>query len=524
MSAPPVGAAAARLRQGLIAVVIGIASLQLFAQLGHYALSEDEANSALSARSVLQSGDTSAWVDGHNLIAFRQGAEIRDLKLRYLPPLPAYLAAPSLAVFGETAGAARLPFALCGLASVAVLLLWLSRSGAGNAMWLLTSLAMLGNTSFFLFMKQCRYYAPATLLTLIIGYAYVRRGRYWAPLVGVVSFALLATNTINYAAACAVLALDYWVWARHEHRVSRREWLQILLPQVAAGGALLAIWNPLLHHVAPESSDWLRERATLLWWNLRDLDRCEFGALLLLLAVALVRRPFWLRRAGAALAVYLVAVTLVSPQPVSLTSEADIRYLVPILPLCMVIQAGVLSAVTQRTAVIALFGLIAFGTNWLNSSVIGAGPHSTPWRYLGELRDPPADPYRVASDWINAHVRAGQTVRVLPQYMTYPLMFHAPAPTYAAQLAWPPAPQFRGLPDVHFLGRVRPDFVIAFGSTESEIGTENLGPVADVATLDIYWHETYRPELIWRRFGPKTDYDHQTEVIKIYRLAPAAGR
>src|SRR5689334_533651 len=85
---------AGRARVYIVVAVLAIEAVLLFAGLGHYALWDDEANTALSAKAVLRTGDTSARVDDHNVLAYRGGAELRDLKLRYVPPLQAYVAAP----------------------------------------------------------------------------------------------------------------------------------------------------------------------------------------------------------------------------------------------------------------------------------------------------------------------------------------------------------------------------------------------------------------------------------------------
>src|SRR3954468_7409855 len=104
-------------------LTLALAALLLFARLGHYALWDDEAYTALAAEGILRSGDTSAVLD-HNIVAFRHGILPNDkLKDRFQPPLPAYVTAPFIAMFNHTAFAARLPTAMSGVATVA-LMLW----------------------------------------------------------------------------------------------------------------------------------------------------------------------------------------------------------------------------------------------------------------------------------------------------------------------------------------------------------------------------------------------------------------
>ena len=66
--------------QGLVAVlVLGISSILLFARLGHYPLWDDEAITALTSKSVWQTGDTGATFE-HNVVAYRNGLLLRDMK------------------------------------------------------------------------------------------------------------------------------------------------------------------------------------------------------------------------------------------------------------------------------------------------------------------------------------------------------------------------------------------------------------------------------------------------------------
>ena len=89
-------------------VILLLAGLGLFARLGHYALWDDEAGTALTAIGIWRTGDTSAVLD-HNLFAYESGKDLRNLHERLMPPLPGYLTAPFVGLLGRNAWAARLP-------------------------------------------------------------------------------------------------------------------------------------------------------------------------------------------------------------------------------------------------------------------------------------------------------------------------------------------------------------------------------------------------------------------------------
>ncbi len=303
-----------------IGVLIASAAL-LFTRLGHYALWDDEAINALHAIGVWRTGDTTAVI-GDNIVGYRGGAPLVGLRERYTPPLGFYLAAPALGLLGPSAWAARLPFALCGLAAVAVLLLGLKEVGADRTTWILMAEAIVGNVSFFLYCRQCRYYGAAILLTTALGYLYVFRDGRRRTLVAfaLLSVLLLAANYLNFAALYACLAADYLLWGRKRRPLATGDWPWLVVPQVLLGVPIVLTWNPIGKDVIPyQSAHWLAEKATLFWWNWRELDRCEFGVLpLILLAFwlyARTGRDVFLRLPVAAL-LYVTAVTAASPQPV----------------------------------------------------------------------------------------------------------------------------------------------------------------------------------------------------------------
>src|SRR5271166_1776106 len=97
------------------------------------------------------------------------------------------------------------------------------------------------------------------------------------------------------------------------------------------------------------------------------------------------------------------------------------------------------------------------------------GLRSTTCCFAKELISPPSDPYTETAKWINENVRENASIWVLPDYMAYPLIYHAPMPIYAWQLGWPPEPQFRDLPEVHFQSRIPPDYIICFGPVVRDV-------------------------------------------------------
>jgi hypothetical protein len=525
----------ARWRSAAALVVLAIAAVLLFARLGHYALWDDEAGTALIGEGVWKTGDTSVVV-GHNIMAFRDGAELTGLKARYLPPLQQYLAAPFVGEWPGSALAVRLPFAVLGFLTVAIVLWWMRRDNVQRTMWILLAMGMIGNVSFWLYCRQARYYSITMFLSVVIVYLYLHfENRWWVPaMIGAASALLIASSYLAYAALYGALGVDWLLWGRRRFRPSWQGWTALWAPQILLGVPVICIWYPF-------GGIW--NRVTLFWWYLRDANRCEFGAILLIAAAPLLwpwKRDVWLLRAPLALLCYLMIVTLASPQKTWIRLDgqwtmasvrADVRYLCPIILLAVAIAALVIKSIVPDSVwrLTIPIGAIAFFTNALQGGALLASspaPGGQPLvrltflDYAGELIDPPTDPYSVAAAWINTNVKEGQSILVLPDYMSYPLMFHAPKAVYAWQLDANKRKQYPTLPAIDFSGFGAPDYVIIFGEAAPAAETIHLPNHRDyemVRMLGVYGQDLFRPEIFMRTFRPMVDFDPTVDGVRIYR-------
>src|SRR5207247_1694489 len=86
--------------------------------LNHYYFWEDEGDTVYYAKSILNHGIPLGF-DGRNLYEQRGGLALNSHYVDvFYSWLPCYLIAGSFSLFGYNHFAARLPFALCGIASV----------------------------------------------------------------------------------------------------------------------------------------------------------------------------------------------------------------------------------------------------------------------------------------------------------------------------------------------------------------------------------------------------------------------
>lgn len=519
------------LRWVLILAIV-ISAVIMFTKIFHYPLWDDEAIDALVGKGIFQTGDTSGVI-GHNILGYRNGLLLNRLRVEGEPPFTAFAAACSMRFFGTTSWAARLPVALLAFAGVLLLLWWIWKLRPPLTFVLIFVIGLISNASLYLYSRQCHYYGIAIFSFIAIPFLYLN----WSGrnpmllLMGLCSAVLLASNYTFFLVLYTCLFADYIIWQRKVRGFSLAELCLIAIPPFLTGLALMAWWNPFHTMMGARiAHDSISQRITLFLWHWRDLNRCEMivGALLLIAPlVAFICRDTWLKRALFALVIYVVGMTILSTQSISETSVSDVRYFSGLIPLFIFIEALTIRDLTRKATWLAIpLALVAFGTNLLNGgSLQSCGFRSTIVSYVGELVKPPQDPYKPAAEWIRNNVPKDSSIWVLPDYMTYPLMFHAPDAVYAWQLRsdQKKEEQFKDLPDIHFQGLVSPDYIVVFGPSVIQIREllqrwKSMGVQYDeIYRINTFWKDLYRPELFWRTFKPIKEFDPETQAIYFFK-------
>ena len=491
-------------------LVLAAFTVLVFSRLKHYALWDDEAQTALFGQAVWETGDTSAR-HGHNTVLYREAVEIdSELRNRLVAPLPYYVEAPFIR---DTRSVwwARLPFALAGVATVALMLAWLRRLGASRQQWALASMAIVGSVALILYAKQARYYTLAMLCCVAATYAYAHRGRGRAMLV--------------------MLAVDYVWLGRKEARLSPRALGAIAISQVVLCAPVVLTWYPLGKHLAGEHATFVGQRFLLWLRTLRDLNHAEYGVGILMLIAPIMylrARDTRLLRLPIAILVATLVVTLFTPQPPD-ARIADIRYVAFLIPACLALCVLVIDALPLRGPLVLGIGLVAFGTTFLNASlarVVPGGGYTVPVRstlvsYMAELARPPVSAFQLVADWLEANARPEETVVVDPDYATYPLMFHVPDLVYGWQLGPARAAELPPLDPIQLRGRVLPDWIVLFehwaeGGPGYRTVRTHGGLYTLAATLPATGVDLSRPELMQHRFRADEAF-RSTAPITIWR-------
>lgn len=205
----------------IAAIVAVVAGVWLLSSLGNGMLWQDEAQTALLARTTLANGVPIAF-DGPNSISEEFGDDYGAHHLwKWHMWLPFYLLAVFFKLFGESTFVARLPFALFGVATVVVSLLYARSIYQDWKTALLSSLLLLSCIPFELLSRQCRYYSPCMFFSLLMLYAYAKicRGSPKAWILLCASGVLLFNCHFLYCAtAWCAIAVHAAIWHRQRYR------------------------------------------------------------------------------------------------------------------------------------------------------------------------------------------------------------------------------------------------------------------------------------------------------------------
>ncbi|MBU0755890.1 MAG: glycosyltransferase family 39 protein, partial [Planctomycetes bacterium] len=278
----------------LIGLLI-LSSVLFLSNLGNQYLWQDEAQTALVGKTVLSQGIPKGY-DGLNYLSQEMGAEYGDDYLwKWHTWLSFYVVAGSFKAFGVNTFAARLPFALFGLASVFMVFglcraLWGNRKIAFTAAYL-TAICV----PFLLLSRQCRYYSMAVFFSLWGLLAYLglihkkKRASFWLILA---AFFLFHTHYIYCATLIITLGLHALIFHRNR-----------LLALIVSCGIAVAVnlpwiyWFMGIRYGERYSTDWLFDTGRILdsgWRYLTHISDHIFSPYLLLV-LPLAAAAHWVR-------------------------------------------------------------------------------------------------------------------------------------------------------------------------------------------------------------------------------------
>jgi len=410
-----------RLERRDAAALLALAALSgtlLLASLASPYLWQDEAQTALLARSILEHGIPHG-TDGTNSFSQERGLELdEDGVWRWHTWLSFYAVAASFALLGETTLAARLPFALLGVGCV--LLTWaLARELWRDRLAALASAGLLTlSVPFLLLARQSRWYALAACLVLagLCAYTRIRSGGRRA------SLALFAAALLLFHAHylyCAVLLGSCCLHAAW----LARERLRPTLAVATAVSALALPWLVWLSGVSLSEGYGVRvvgasQALAYLGTFSKDLVTVflAYGVWLLALPLFVLRRvrrgepagavaPAW---SGVALLLLHTGLGLVLLA--ALSPGTYLRYLTPLVPPFFAGVGLVVAALARAWPALAATAVAA----WLVTGSLDEFAYELTHDYDG--------PIEGIVRFLGEHARPGDTVAIT--YGDLPVKFY----------------------------------------------------------------------------------------------------
>jgi 4-amino-4-deoxy-L-arabinose transferase-like glycosyltransferase len=535
-----------------MALLVAAAAYLCLIHLDNTALWGDEAEDAIIARNFLATGSLTGW-DGRNLYVYGNGQAI-DARLRFHnPPEGALLTAASFRLFGASTWSARFPSAIIGILAVLALMKLCAEEFPGDdAAIFYAAGAMALNPTFLLNARQCRYYMTSMFFGLCAYWAHARYLK--KPSVGSAT-ALAAAATLFFYSnwmLCAgfLIGLAAVHFIFYSTALDRKGWMGLL----ASAGAFLACTMP--YAVALRIWDrpsllpvvwmgWAHRRSLLLYYHVREMNMINgipWGILAIFLLLMARRRLGGRGEQRAALKLLacgfanLIGVALASPQPVEITTRADIRYLIVSLPFFCGFIGWALSRLSRvhRLAAIAIFLVL------ITSNVLSFVP-SDNWRFywllpafLREVHNPYPTSISETADFLKSHAKQDETFYAYESNYIFPVMFYVGdklrACCVVSHESKIPQKTIEALNAPLYVEENFPDWLILFGNNTpgaktaldyfSRPHSENGRPVAyrynPTRTLNVYYGDDSRPEILWHRFGPRRPIDPKTEGVLVF--------
>ena len=402
-----------------VALLLLLAAALFLTNLGNHYLWQDEAQTALLARTILSHGIPLGF-DGTNYFSQELGVEYGDDHVwKWHTWLSFYLVASSLWLFGNDAFAARLPFALFGIATVALTYLsarwfWRDRTAATTAALMLALCV-----PFLVLSRQSRYHSLAAFLSLLGLYAYDRlgtRGARDAWLLFAAGVLLFHTHYIYCAALLATLLLHALLFERQRLRTTF---------EVAAGVTLLSLPWILWFSTIRVGSDYVERLLELgdtpglagRYGALLISFYFGWGAFLLIPPLLAARRhlqgervlavPREIRSRVELIVLYcLVTVLLLS----LLSPNVYFRYLTPLAPPLFLLTGLLVGSLLRVWPAVGVLVIAAW---------VAAGPMRD---YVHELSHDYDGPIEGIVRFLEQHARPDDTVAVV--YGDLPLKFY----------------------------------------------------------------------------------------------------
>jgi 4-amino-4-deoxy-L-arabinose transferase-like glycosyltransferase len=516
--------------------------------LGHTHFWDDEAQVGIMAKNFLATGRITGW-DGRNLFAYRNGSALDENLRPRTPPLDYLVTAMSFKLFGTSTWAGRLPYVVAGLIAL-VIFLRLLREDWGEIgplhIYALGALAL--SPVFLLNIRQNRYNALCLLCSLAVFYAYRRyfATKYVRFLVMLTTIAIVFFYAHFLISGAFLLALAI-VHLAFDRRAFTKPY-RIHMALAIVGFLLATVPYAVYHRVwyRPDMTVeqlWHLRLLKLTWWNLRELNLMGCMPWTIAGGLSYFFYRYWkmisIPQKAVEWAVLgvgnVLIIALISPQPTNVNTVADVRYLLASVPILAALVGVFFWFLHQKSAVVALLIFVVY----VASNILTLTPFNTAFRwllpgYIAEVHRAYPTAYGESVAFLLQNAKQDDLVYAYQEFTNYPLIFYLGDKFRFGCLlnhqTLLPLDTVKQLPAPLLMEENFPDWILAFGLHPGLRGRlqffsrphMNNGHLTQyqyvpTAILAVYFRDTHRPEIMWHSFEPKTDFDHRTEAVYIFR-------
>ena len=435
--------------------------------LGATYLWQDEAQTALLARSVLRHGVPMVGSGADSLSAVMGGDAGTNGIYFQISWLQAYVTALSFKLFGESSWSARLPFAVAGWLCVPLSAWVVQRAGGGRSAARIATVFIATSVPFIVCARQSRYYALTAMLVLAVAGTYaalLELARQHRPFVSVaIAFAVAAmllvlSFDVTAIGILAMIALHWLLFAPGPSKSARPFW-------IAWGTAafVLVLWIAAsLSAPVRQGNAGIDALPVRIWFGtLFYAGQIDAHVLPLPFVMAVIALAMFSQKRAATIMV--AALILGGIAGAMLSPYRFFRYIVPVVPLIFALAALGLGALSARgrwgtfAAAVIVIALVtssaprAFSRSLMASVSRATGvvtvrerpiPITVPMAQLiREFRDPPRGPIAAAVEYLRAHAAAGDVL--VTTYGELPLKFHTNLTVFGGETGQLPSQDLR---------------------------------------------------------------------------------
>ncbi|MCG6553021.1 MAG: glycosyltransferase family 39 protein [Candidatus Magnetominusculus sp. LBB02] len=321
--------------------ILVLAAFLIFYHIGERPMWGDELTTALLAVNIEKFGLPKVS-DGRNTITYLGGGLDADKygNWTWSPWLSEYLAAGSFKLFGQTTTAARLPFAIVGFLSVALLAFVVYRIYGSHEIAAVAAVLLSTSEAFILHVRQCRYYSLVVFAGIILiwgVYALLNgKKRLGTALVAAALITQFYTNYIVIAGSIAALVALYILSRKRYDKL----WQALVAALIILALAALpwAVYAGIWRQAGHTGRENIAEKVVYYLYEMNF----HIAAIIIFIVPLIVRKPRSDSQPVRDIERFLWILMPATAALVALAPGIFLRYLLPLFPAACILQAAIL--------------------------------------------------------------------------------------------------------------------------------------------------------------------------------------